>query len=372
MLSVACSAQADMTEDISIGKYTKIESIILGETRTLSVYLPAGYNDGNDTYPVLYLLDGYMKSRLMHTAGTMEMLASSGALPSMIIIGIDNVNGTRDYFPQPIESRPGSGQAETFIRFLEEELIPFVEKNYRVNSYRVLSGASNSGMLTVYTLLTHPELFASYIAASPSVGWFPDFMTDKVKQVFSRQDFPARSIYMNYGTDDLESIVLNAIDTFTAVCREYAPENLRWTMERIENGGHVPYISVYNGLRFVFPDWQCPDSISKSADFADIRRYYEQLADKYGFAVKIPSEHFSTCGIDNYRAGNFDKAIEIFSEYAGQYPGSSRAKFYLGSVYLRMGDTASAVIHYRAAVDIDPNFGPAADKLKELTESTNP
>ncbi|MEZ5357760.1 MAG: alpha/beta hydrolase-fold protein [Candidatus Zixiibacteriota bacterium] len=359
-------SQENNDSALVIGEYISVQSEILNETRTLSVYVPSGYSDSKEKYPVLYVLDGGITPRMMLAAATTEALNSLGLLPEMIIIGIDSKNSVRDYFPQPLDSRPGSGHADDFIDFIDKELIPFVDSRYRTNSYRVLCGASNSGMLTVYTMLTKPELFSSYIAASPSVGWFPDFITQLAAQRLDGNAFPSKSIYMNYGTDDLERIVLNAIDTFTTVFTNHAPENLRWTMERIPDGGHVPYISFYDGLRFVIPDWKCPDSIITAGGLAGVQAYYEELSQRYGFPIRVPTQYFSDIGMNFLRATDYTSAIDIFTAFTTEYPNSVRANYYLGTAYLGAGDTTQAVTALQRAIEADSTFAPAKNKLQQI------
>ncbi len=363
-------SQDSNTDSLTMGTIHTLQSEVLNESRSISVCLPEGYNESEDSYPVAYVLDGGMKFQMMHAASTMEMMDGGGLMPQMIIVGMDNTNSVRDHFPQPRGTRPGSGQADNYIRFIQDELVPWVNANYRANNYRILIGASNSGMLTVYTLLTNPDLFSAYIAASPSVGWFPDFMTEQVTLAGKREQFPAISLYMNYGTNDLESIVLNAIDTFIVTCESQAPKNLRWTMEKIEDGGHVPYISLYNGFLFIFNDWQCPDTITSTAGIDGVIEYYRQLSTKYGFDIKVPSDYFTDLGIGYIRSGNVDSALTVFEAYTKTHTRSPRAHYYLGSSYLRAGDTTKAISCLEEAVRIDPEYEVVKNKLDELKAKT--
>ena len=60
---------------------------------------------------------------------------------------------------------------KTLKVFLSKELIPNIEKDYRTNSYRILSGHSASGQFVLYTLTSEPTLFNAYFAVSPSLDW---------------------------------------------------------------------------------------------------------------------------------------------------------------------------------------------------------
>ena len=74
------------------------------------------------------------------------------------------------------EQRPGSGGAAKFLRFITEELIPYVEDNYRTDSPNVIYGGSNAGLFTVYAIFTAPEKIQAAIAGSPMIGHCPNYM----------------------------------------------------------------------------------------------------------------------------------------------------------------------------------------------------
>ena len=63
-----------------------------------------------------------------------------------------------------------SGGAPRFLECLREEIIPFIETNYRASSLeRGLAGYSYGGLFTLFTLFNAPQLFTSYFAGSPTM-----------------------------------------------------------------------------------------------------------------------------------------------------------------------------------------------------------
>jgi predicted alpha/beta superfamily hydrolase len=134
--------------DITIGKRTTIKSLILNSDREIQVYLPSSYElYKNATYPVLYLLDG---RKFFHSfSGAVAQLSSDATpqIPEMIIIAITSQDRVRDssptnsligYSEKEEKGLEVSGGADNFLKFIKKELIPFVDKNYRTNSYRTL------------------------------------------------------------------------------------------------------------------------------------------------------------------------------------------------------------------------------------------
>src|SRR4030042_1639834 len=92
LLLTFCLSQAfpqNDGDDIVIGKYRKLHSEITNEDRTLLIWLPRSYNESNLSYPVICLLYGQNTSAyLLPTITACDMLAASGAVPEMIIVGV--------------------------------------------------------------------------------------------------------------------------------------------------------------------------------------------------------------------------------------------------------------------------------------------
>src|SRR6266478_3558767 len=128
-----------------------VRSNVLGEDRTILVRTPPGYDANKLAYPVLYLTDG--DAHIAHTASTVEFLARNGRMSEMIVVGITNTDRTRDLTPTKATGAnaaqfPTAGGADNFLKFIETEVIPEIEKRYRVQPYRVLAGHSFGGLFT--------------------------------------------------------------------------------------------------------------------------------------------------------------------------------------------------------------------------------
>jgi predicted alpha/beta superfamily hydrolase len=150
---------------ITIGEQLNIDSGILGEQRSVIVGLPESYSASNTSYPVLYLLDG--ASHFNYISGVVYFLAANDFIPEMIVVAVNNTDRNRDLTPPsqaPLDLRnaPTLGGADNFQRYLAEELMPWIETNYRTQSYKVLMGHSFGGLFAIHTLTTRPELFNAY------------------------------------------------------------------------------------------------------------------------------------------------------------------------------------------------------------------
>ncbi|MEW5251328.1 alpha/beta hydrolase [Microbulbifer sp. 2201CG32-9] len=164
--------------EITNSEIYTVDSKVLARKYNVYVKLPAGYSDEknkDESYPVLYLNDG------PHTFKVASGVTHLRQMNKAIVVGIDFAHGekgqysrVRDLTPELDESwtRYKTGGATQYLKFIEKELIPFVESHYRADpSRRILSGHSLGGLFGAWVLLTKPELFSSYILTSPSL-WF--------------------------------------------------------------------------------------------------------------------------------------------------------------------------------------------------------
>ncbi len=371
LIGIACfclnetsHAQID-NEDIIIGKQRKLYSDILNEERALFIHLPADYEKSQRKYPVLYVLDGGYIFRFSKVTGTVESLAYEN-IPNLIIIGIKNTDRERDMFPMKTEDDPTSGGAENFLKFFSEELIPFVDKNYRTETFRILNGSSNSAFFSLYVLLESPNLFSAYIASSPTLlEWFDEHLHKRFGDRKKKNESLNKMLYLIYGENDFASI-LKAIPGFTNIIEENAPNGFIWKVKRIEDEGHVPYNSLYEGLQFVFSGWNYPREKIKEATFRDVKAYYDHLTETYGYNVEIPVMVLVNLGNELLGMNKVDEALEVLSYNEHLYPEDPRAQFYLGLAYEKNGEIALAVKHIEKAVELDPSWTRVKRKLVQL------
>ena len=109
MLIINFSPAQQVTEKITLGHTIYMNSVFLGEGRFVHVYLPPNYEQSENRYPVLYLLDGGV--HFLHAAGIVQFLSNNGRMPQAIVIAIPNTNRDRDFTPTIDKNRAASGGA---------------------------------------------------------------------------------------------------------------------------------------------------------------------------------------------------------------------------------------------------------------------
>lgn len=161
--------------------------------RNVSVWLPPGYEVGDDRHPVLYMHDG---QNLFDAATAnfgewgvdehLERLIANGQVRAPIVVGVWNTDlRLREYVPAdliaalPRDMRDdvqaiygGAPLSDGYIRFLAEELKPFIDRTYRTRPGRedsFISGSSMGGLISLYAVMKRPDLFGA--AACLSTHW---------------------------------------------------------------------------------------------------------------------------------------------------------------------------------------------------------
>jgi hypothetical protein len=353
------------SESIEIGRTYTIGSSASGCSRCIQVYLPVEYGESDRRYPVVYVLDS-SATRLAWAASCMEILDGMGRMPCSIIVGIQCTDGFRDYFPEPMENRPGSGNLADFLRCITDEIRPWVDDSFRTCGFDVLCGFSNSGMFTVHTALCSPSSFSAYIAGSPSLGWFPELFRSLAIRVLDEGLPRGFSLYMNWSTDDLERIVSSAMPDFVEIFRNRAGSGVEWMAEILTGAGHVPYSTLRRGFESIFKGWSYPARDLIQGGLQGLLEHYSGLEAQYGIPVKIPQGAFMDLGHGILSGGNHEEALAVFRMYAGEYPGSHRAHFFLGVCQMALGDGEGAGLSWNRALELEPGFSPARRRLDSL------
>jgi len=240
-------------QEIDIGFYDSIESSILNENRKLIINLPKDYHKSDKPYPVLYRLDGD-SDLTIETVGIVNRLAyTEEIMPEIIVVMIENTNRNRDMMPTNtsfFKSEPG---AENFKKFIETELIPHIKSSYRTTNEMVLCGQSLSAIFTLYYFLTSPDSFDSFIACS---GGFPDceeYFINLTNDMLLTKQNKTKKIFLTHGSKDFldaEGLIKNQLLNFTQLIE--SDKNIVCKLKIYEEEGHVPYQSLYHGLRFLY------------------------------------------------------------------------------------------------------------------------
>jgi enterochelin esterase-like enzyme len=165
-------------------KHDQFRSRFLRNRRDLIVYTPPAYDDQPwRHFPVLYLQDGQnlfdrataFGGQDWNVHGAADHLIHAGSVAPLVIVGIYNTGKSRVHEYTPTKTpKLGGGRADRYAKFLLQEVMPFINQQYRVQPDPRLTGIGGSslgGLVSLYFGLKYPQTFGKIAALSPSVWW---------------------------------------------------------------------------------------------------------------------------------------------------------------------------------------------------------
>ena len=323
-----------------------IKSSVLGEDRTVLVRTPGGYETNKVAYPVLYMTDG--DAHMGHTASSIEFLNRNGRISDLIVVGITNTDRTRDLTPEKSTQKnaagalqsPTSGGADNFLKFIETELIPQIEKGYRVQPYRILAGHSLGGLFAIHSMISRPGVFNSYVAVSPSLQWENGQTLQRAEEFLKNQKEMKVTLFASLGNEP--GGIGESFDRLKEILSKTSIKGFEWQAERMadEDHGSVVLRSHYFGLRKIYDGWQAPSDPKSGAVLGGLKgadEHYKKLSEKFGYPIPVPEGAINQMGYQFLFDNKPDEAIAAFKANVERYPASANVYDSLAEAYERQG-----------------------------------
>ncbi len=249
--------------DITSNFYSKT----VKDTYVVSVCLPKNYfANKNKTFPVVYLLDANLYFDII--AATFKKYSEVGLLPPAILVGVgykdfatmDSLR-SRDYtYPTAISEyeMSVSGQADKFLSFLNNELVPDIDAKYAVDKKtRVLMGHSLGGYFTAYALtqnsINKNNVFCTYIAASPSIFYNHYYILRELEKLNADKNISAYVTFggLEDGEDADEEEVIKSDKVLLSLTKSVG-DKISFKSDMYSNLGHMdtPLPSFIKGLQW--------------------------------------------------------------------------------------------------------------------------
>lgn len=230
LIVTSCSNVSQPSDPIPEHETFTIQSKQVGELRTINVWTPQEYKSEMDSLPVLYMPDGGVKEDFPHIANTLNDLINTKKIPPVILVGIENTQRRKDLTgPTTVEKdkeiAPVVSGSEQFRAFINDELIPEIDKRYRTTNKKGIIGESLAGLFVTETFLLKPEMFDFYIAFDPSLWWNNKYLVKTANEHLSRfPGTPKIFWFAGSGAEDISATVGMLSD----ILRSKNSENIKW------------------------------------------------------------------------------------------------------------------------------------------------
>lgn len=352
------------------------------EERPIKIFLPRNY-DVSQKYPVIYTLDGQNLFHLVIQNISIlqdKSYDDSNIIPECIIVAIDNTNRMRDLTPNMgLDSDVPLGKfvkdTETFYNIINQEIVPFINKNYSVSGFNVIIGHSDAGHFVTQLFLKDDNNFKGVIALS--VNDFKNYFQEKLPAKLNENN--SKLFFIGYGNKDDEFNLLgNYLENQKILNKNF--------MVKQYNADHIqlPFTSLFDAVKFMFSDYKSYDKLIENTFNNDFNyqtfkeSYINTIAEKYGIKTDIGYDInyllnkardknnpfvFNLLLDEVDRSNNLQLQIRFFA--SNEFDQNERAKNYLYEM-LKSNDKTDKLIFFATLDDQYKNF--FVKKLKQPEE----
>ena len=145
-----------------------------------------------------------------------------------------------------------------------------------------------------------------------------------------------------------------------------AIEDSKWNSAVIFFDKGHQFFGLYNGLRFVFSEWEFPEDRRAEAGLDEIKQHFSQIANKYGYKSIVPADILISLGYRSIRQAKLTEAIEALLLACELHPYSPDAFYYLGEAYEKNNQIDLALKNYKKALEVDSSYLIADKKIQSL------
>jgi predicted alpha/beta superfamily hydrolase len=243
-----------------------LSSTIRGREYHLSVALPDSYKTSTQSYPVIYVLDGDFNFGV--AAGLTRFSHYFRKVPELIIVGIGYDMETSEQFAAlrdldfDIPGVPGASPdsvSNLFLEALTQEIVPFINANYRtIPQDRCLEGYSSGGFFVLYALFAQPDAFQRYISGSAILSATYDYWINHDAQLATYAHDGSNRIHLYLSVGELEEDDIPNFQRFVAFLEGGTYPGLTVSSEIYAGEGHGAEgiaLTYLHGIAMVYPQY---------------------------------------------------------------------------------------------------------------------
>jgi len=346
-----------------------LTSNALSEERFFTVQVPESYDTHSSTlFPVLYLLDG--ESNLAHAGPVVDYLAENGRIPEMIVVAINSgVTRSRDFVPATSD-QVGVGAA-SFLAFLEDELTPLVDSEYRAAPLRLMSGHSLGGLFVTWAMVNGSNVADAFLAQSP---YLTAELGPGITELAGTATIgPDVYYHANLGAEPDLASNFDRLQTELA-SNTSGPD--RWDLERNMEETHMStrLPGLYEGLTGFFGDtWTISSGKLTTGGTAALAEHIQNMEDAYGYPVLVGEQPFQELTQRFLATGDMASAQEAATLYVKHHDASVVAHFMLGIALASSGNRTEGLAEINRAMALyeaspDPELAPVYSQLQQIKQ----
>ena len=353
--------------------YDKIYSDKLSTEREITIQLPRDYNlDEEKRYPVFIVFDGDYLFEIV--SGNVDYMSFWGDIPEAIVVGINQIDSRYNdtSVVDNINFTPISSTAN-FFEFVSQELIPYINKNYRTTNFRVAVGHERTANFINFFLIRKVPIMNGYIAVSPKY-------TKKMKEYLAQYLISSSQniyYYLSTSNEDFQSISENVLD-FNQRLDSLNNENIHYKFQNLVIPSHytLPAYTIPYSIEDMFSIYKDINRIEydsiilklKTSPVKYLEEKYEKIKNHFGVIKEMSINDFIAVEqyIDEKEKFHFFKDLAKLA--TRKYRETILPSYYMGRFYEETGDAEKAMHIYRSAYNMDDIAGITKEYLLQKAD----
>lgn len=291
-----------------------IVSEVFDTDRKINVFLPERYfRDTTQTLIVAYVLDAQSDDFWNMVKGNIGYLVRQYQVIPMIAVGIVSEDRGEEFDPD----------SEELKQHLQYEVFPLIEKEYRVNKFRIIIGHSWGGAFVGNILFSEDnDLFKGYIGISPSLGANDEIILNNADSILKQKRTFGKYFYCSSGDIGYrENETYSEILKMDSIFQMFPNETLSWNYEVFNNTDHWSCVvpSINSGLirlsRNYFADQKQMEDFEKSGKNnlrTQIEEFNKLKSQKFGFSFEPSHEYLRFVADDFREQKKYEAAKELY------------------------------------------------------------
>ena len=345
----------------------------LGEEREITISLPKSYaKETKRSYPLLVLLDGdYLYAPFQ---GAITYANYWDDIPELIIVAITQNKKEERYDDCQWDDETGLPLEKgiNFFEFIGTELIPYVEKNYRVAPFKIIAGHDTTAGFSNLYLYKEDPLFDAYISLSPDL---PPQMEKRLPERMAQITKPIY-YYQSSADGDIKRL-LKGVKSLDEGLKTINKTSFNYKFDEFIGSSHYSLVlhSIPSALYHIFAVYQPITSLEFQKIAALESGYVQYLIDKYetiekAFNTKIPVRmgDFKAIEAAIFKNSDWNALDELSIVAEKHYPKSMLHDYYMALMYEKKGLYDKAKKNYLSAMQKEPIGDLDKDKMYEKAE----
>jgi len=334
--------------------YKKFNSVSTNSERILKIYVPDSYEESDkSTYPLAILLDGEFLFDVY--VANAKLFAARDKAPEQIVVGVFQNQNQERYTDCDYSEDTGLPNAESsqFYGFIRDELLPYLENNYRTSLFKTIVGSTLTGNFINYFFLEPTPLFNAYMSINPSFAPLMDQKLEAQSQNLITQYF----YYISGGEFNTEKRIAGINNVHNLLKLSENP-NFKYNYDDFSNSTKTASIgqAIASGIGSTFQLFAAISQEEFNEQIANLEpgdaieyleKKYVEIEYLYGSNVKIRESDIYKIEPIIIDKLNGDYLEEFGKMIMRLYPETPLGDYYIGLYYETGYEYKKALKHYK-------------------------